>query len=96
MDQKALISNVVTAVVTTTILGILGVLMGVFNRGAQAINEDQIESVVRSVLITDQGKTYAATLSDVNGTLIAIDTKIGIMQEDVANLESAILDLVSE
>ena len=96
MGQKEIISNAVTAVITAVILGILGFFMGVFERGAEAISEDQIEEVIKRVLITDANKTYAETLVDINGTLISIDTKVGILQTDVRDLESAVLDLAAE
>jgi hypothetical protein len=91
-----MISNVVTAVVTAVVLGILGFFAGVFEKGAEAISEDQIEAVLKRVMITDAGKTYAETLVEVNGTLIAIDTKVSIIQKDVGSLEEILFDLASD
>jgi len=96
MDQKALITNVVTAAVTAVVLGVGAGLMGVFEKGAVAISEDQIEAVIKRVLVTDAGVTHAAALNTVNGTLIQINTQIIGLQGDVNDLEDAVLDLAGE
>ena len=90
------VSNVLTAVATAAILGIIGFFGGVFEKGAQAINEDQIETVIQRVLITDTGKTYAATLVEINGSLGVISSQIGELKDDVNDLEDAVLELASE
>ena len=87
------VSNVLTAVATAAILGIIGFFGGVFEKGAQAINEDQIETVIQRVLITDTGKTYAATLVEINGSLGVISSQIGELKDDVNDLEDAVLEL---
>ena len=96
METKALVASVITALVTAIALGILGFFMGVFERGTKAMSEDQIEAVIERVLVTDTGATHAAALSRVNGTLIEINTKVGIIQTDVDKLESAMRELASQ
>lgn len=94
--SKGIQDKVITSLVTAAILGIFAYFMGVFEKGNEAIDKEQIRSVLEEVLVTDAGKTYAETLADVNGTLIAIDTKVGIIQTDVSDLEAALLDLARE
>lgn len=93
MDKKTLIATAAATVVTLLVTMLVGWIAGVFDRGQTALTEDQIEAVLERVLVTDSGKTYAATLAEVNGTLIAIDTKVGIIQTDVDKLERAIREL---
>jgi len=93
MDKKTLIATASATVVTLVVTMLVGYVAGVFERGSDALTEDQIEKVLERVLVTDAGKTYAATLSEVNGTLISIDTKVGIIQGDVDKLERALREL---
>lgn len=93
MDKKTIIATAAATVVTLLVTMIVGWIAGVFERGSDALTEDQIEAVIKKVLVTDSGKTYAATLSEVNGTLISIDTKVGIIQGDVDKLERALREL---
>lgn len=93
MDNKAIIGNVATAVITAAVLGVLGFFMGIFERGAAAINEDQIELVVRQIMVTDAGKTYAARLAELDGEIIGLETRVEIVSEDVNELEVAIRTL---
>lgn len=96
MDQKAIIEKVVTALVTTAVLGVFAYFMGVFEKGNAAINKEQIRKVIEEELTTDSGLSHAAALDAISGTLIAIDTKVGIIQTDIADLEKSVLDLASE
>lgn len=96
MDTKPVIEKVVTALVTALILGVVGYFMGVFDKGQEAIDKAEIRSVLEEVLVTDAGKSYGETLAEVNGVLIAIDTKVGIIQHDVDKLETAVRELAAE
>ena len=93
--DKALINNVLTAVVTAGVLGVLAVVMGVFEKGAVAMNEDQIEAVIENILVMDSGKTYKARMSEINVQIATIETRVLILKTDVDDLESTVLDLVS-
>jgi len=95
MDQKAIIGSVITAVVTAAVLGIFAWILGVFSAGTDALDKEQIKQVLAEVLVTDAGKTYAQTLSEVNGTLIAIDTKVEIVMGDIDKLEIAVRELAA-
>ena len=94
--NKALVNNVVTAVVTAAVLGALGTAMGIFEKGATAISEDQIELVLDRVLMLDSGKTYKGRLSELNVEIATIETRVSILKDDVEGLEGDLLDLVSD
>ncbi len=96
MDQKALTSNVVTAVVTAVILGVLGWAMGIFSAGADALDEKQIKEVIAQVLIRDTGATYAASLASIDISLASITTSIGAIKEDIDDLEDNVAILAAE
>lgn len=93
MDQKVIINNVLTAVVTAAVLGVLGFFMGVFEKGAEAISEDQIEAVLKKVLVTDTGDSYGHALSTLATNDAVILSEIGNLKTDVGDLEDSILDL---
>ena len=88
--------NVMTAVATAAVLAALGWAGGVFEKGASAISEDQIKEVIKETLITDAGRTYAATLVDINTRLATISTQIAGLKEDVNDLEDSVLELARE
>lgn len=94
--DKALINNVLTAVVTAAILGVLGWAMGVFERGSDAISEDQIIAVVEAIMVTDAGKTYKARLAEVDIELAVVETRLVAAAKDIDDIEDIIGDLVSE
>jgi len=96
METKTIISNVVTAILTATVLGVAASIMGVFEAGSTALDEAQIEAVIKRVMVLDNGDTYAATLSSVNIRLGSIDTNIGTIKEDINDLELSMRDLASE
>jgi len=93
---KAIQTNVITAVITAVALGILGWAAGVFEAGAEALDEQQIENVINRVLITDKGITYAATLASIDGSLIGILATQEAIKEDIDDLENAVTILASE
>ena len=96
MDQKALTSNVVTAVVTAGVIGVLGWATGVFSAGQDALTEQQIKDVIAQVLVLDSGDTYKATLTSINIHLGSIDTSIGAIKEDIDDLEDSMGILVAK
>ena len=94
--NRAMLQNVITAVITAAVLGALGFAMGVFEKGAEAINEDQIEAVINRVLVMDSGKTYKGRLSELNIEIATMETRVSILKVDVDDLEATILDLVTD
>ncbi len=96
MDQKGLISNVITAVVTAGILGVLAWAGGVFSAGADALNEAQIKAVIAEVLVRDTGATYAASLAGIDISLATITTTLEAIKEDIDDLEDSVGILVAE
>ena len=94
--DKALVNNVLTAVVTAGVLGVLGFFMGVFEKGAQAMNEDQITAVIEEVLVMDSGKTYKARMAELNIEIATMETRVTLLKTDVVDLEASLFDLVSD
>jgi hypothetical protein len=85
-----------TAVATAAVLGVLGFFMGVFEKGVEANNKEQIRDVLKEVMVTDSGKSYGAALSEMNDVMIEVKTTVDIIQQDVSDLEDAVLELASE
>jgi len=96
MDQKAIQTNLITAIATAAVLGVLGWGAGVFSAGSIALDEAQIEAVIRRVMVTDSGKTYAASLASIDGSLIGILATQKAILEDIDDLENAVTALASE
>ena len=91
-----IIGNIVTAVVTALIMGVILWVVGVFKAGGAALDEVQIEAVIQRVLVLDNGDTYAATLSSINIHLGSIDTSVGHIQGDIRRIDSAVSALAAE
>ncbi len=97
MDTKAIVASTVSALVTAAALGIVGFFVGVFERGAEAMTEDQIEEVIKKVLVTDSGMTHAAALADINMSLSSMEatmeTRFDGVEKSVDKLEEAMREL---
>lgn len=96
MSQKAIIGNVVVAVGTAIVMGVIASVMGVFEAGTQALDEAQIEAVIERVLVRENGDTYGVSLVSIDGTLIEMNTTIGHIQKDLGKLERAVGALAAE
>lgn len=95
-ETNPIVGNVITAVATAAILGVLGWAFGVFSAGSAAIDKEQIKAVLVEEMKTDAGKTYAARISEIDGTLISMETRVSTLQADVSDLEDNVFDLASE
>lgn len=100
--SKATIINagvaVGTAVATAIVMGILGWVSGVFEKGSEAIDKEQIRGVLEEVMVTTingETKTYGEVLSVLSTNDTIILTEIGNLKTDVGDLEDAVLDLAS-
>ena len=80
MDRKTIITVASSAAITLLATTVVGSFIGVFERGSDALTEDQIKSVLEVYLVTDEGKTYAQTLAETNLRLTAIETNLTGMQ----------------
>jgi len=96
MDSKAIQTNLLTAIATAAVLGVLGWAGGVFSAGSTALDEAQIEAVIKRVLILDSGDTYAATLTEINLTLASMDATLIAFRDDINDLETAVGALAAE
>lgn len=93
MDTKAIVSNVLTAVLTTAVLGVGAYVMGVFEKGAEAITEDQIIAVIDETLVTASGKTLKARIAEVDQQLAVLETRADILEKNLDEAEKSILCL---
>lgn len=88
--KKEIASNVITAVATAVVLGIGGYFLGVFEKGTEAANKEQIREVLNEVMKTDSGKTYGEALSKIGLDINTVSTKVSELKEDVNDLEDAV------
>jgi capsule polysaccharide export protein KpsE/RkpR len=93
MDTKGIIEKVVVSVVTAVVLGIGAFFMGVFERGSDALTEDQIIAVIDKTLVTASGKTLKARIAEVDGQLIGLETRANALEKEVDDLEEDIFIL---
>lgn len=89
MDKKTITAMAVSAAVTLLVSAFIGYFIGVFERGSDALSEDQIKAVLAVALVTDEGKTYAQVLAETNNRLIAIETRL-------TGMETALNILIAE
>lgn len=80
MDKKTITAVAISAAVTLLVSAFLGYFIGVFERGSAALTEDQIKAVITEVMITDEEKTYAQTLAEINNRLTKIEANQDGMQ----------------
>lgn len=80
MDRKTVIAIALSAIITLLATTVVGSLIGVFERGSDALTEDQIKAVLEEVLVTDEEKTYAQTLAEINVRLASIEANQNGMQ----------------
>lgn len=73
MDKKTITAVAISAAVTFLVSAFIGYFIGVFERGSDALIEDQITAAMEKALVTDDGMTYAQTLSSINNRLITIE-----------------------
>lgn len=89
MDKKTITAVAGSAAVTLLVSAFLGYFIGVFERGTDALTNDQIKAVVKEALITDEEKTYAQTLVEINNRLTT-------MEANQTSMQSALSILIAE
>ena len=92
-EMNPIISNVLTAVGTAAVMGVIAWVGGVFEAGTAAIDKEQIREVLQEELKTDAGKTYKARLSELDSEVIVLETRVGTLVNDVDDLEDTVFDL---
>ncbi len=95
-ETNPIVGNVIVGVSVAVIMGVIGWLAGAFEAGTAAIDKEQIRVVLKEEMKTDAGKTYAARISEIDGTLISMETRVGILRTDLSDLEDSVFDLASE
>jgi hypothetical protein len=88
VDNKAIIASGVTLVATLLLTALVGSFVGVFERGSDALSEDQIKKVLKDALVTDSGDTYGAALVNINNKLIVVETKLTAMERALEALSA--------
>jgi hypothetical protein len=83
-------NNVIVAVATAVILGVVGWAAGVFQTGQDALDEAKIEEVVKRSMVTDSGQTYGQLLDSTDKSVGEMNVLLGVMQEDIADLETSV------
>ncbi len=73
MDKKTITAIAMSAAVTFLVSAFIAYFIGVFERGTDALAEDQITAALEKALVTDAGKTYAQTLAEINDRLATIE-----------------------
>ena len=94
--MNELAKHVATAVVTTIVLGLLAFLGGVFEKGVQADNAEQIRNVIRDELVTDAGKSYGEVLTEMSLGLNTVATEVNNLKDGQEELRDAVLTLAGE
>jgi hypothetical protein len=94
--SKEIRNNVITAVVTAVVLGVLGWAAGVFKAGSAALDEVQIEAAIQRAMITDSGETYGQLLNSMDKSVGEINVSIGHIQGDIARIDTAVGALAAE
>lgn len=96
MDRKAIITAAVSVVVTLVLTAIVGSMFGVFERGAQAMDEDAIVAVLDKTLKTPAGISHAQAISSMELAVARMEIKVEGLQEDLKEMRAALLVLASE
>ncbi len=96
MDHKTWISGILGTVAGAVIVGALAWIFGAFEAGTDALNKEQIRAVVKEVMVTDAGKTYAETLAELNITLGSMNTRLSALETSATETRAAILLLATE
>ena len=91
--KKEILSNVITALVTAALLGMVGYFAGIFEKGQAAIDKEMIRQVLQEEMQTDAGITYGAALNQIGLDVNTVSTKVETLTTEVNNLESAVIDL---
>lgn len=87
MATKEVVGNVITAVATAAVMGVVMWFVGVFNAGTTAADEALIEKVVNEMLMTETGANVKARINAVDGKLIGLETRAEALETEVNELE---------
>ena len=82
-DQKTIISGITGAAIAAIVGLTVATFAGVFQRGSDALTEDQIKAVLKETLVTTingETKTYGEALSLINGQVIVVQTRMDGME----------------
>lgn len=100
-DKKsALLMTAASTFVAVVVTGLVGWTTGVWSQGSEAIARDQIEAIAKEVIaeemMTDTGQTQAEALVVIGQALVRIETKVEGVEDDVADIRTAVRALAGE
>lgn len=96
MDRKTITAIAASAAITLLATTVVASFIGVFERGSDALTEDTIKEVLKEVLMTDEGKTYAQTLVAINTRLTTIEANQENMKQTDERTLAALDILLAE
>lgn len=76
MDMKPIVAALVGAAIASVVGIVVAGLFGTFAAGSDALTEDQIKSVMAEILVTPQGISFGAEISNINTRLTAIEVTL--------------------
>jgi len=88
MDAKTIWATIIGAAVTLLATTVVAALLGVFKAGSDALTEDQIKEVMTEVLVTPEGVSFGAEISNINTRLTAIETTLIFQQRALEALSA--------
>lgn len=88
--------NVVTAVATALIMGVIAWAGGVFKAGEAALDEAQIKAVINQVLVLDDLRTYGQAITSIDRSVGEINVSLGHIKDDIDRIDGAVAALASE
>ena len=87
--NNTVITSAVSIVGTLVLGAIVGSFIGVFERGSDALTEDQIKKVLKETLVTvidGETKTYGEALSGISTKLTIAETRLTAMEKALGAL----------
>lgn len=91
--MNPIVSNVITAVVTAAIMGVIAWAGGLFKAGSDAVEDERIRVVLEAELKTDAGKAFKTRLSEVDQEITKLETRVDGLRGDVEDLEDIAFSL---
>lgn len=100
LDSKSMLVTAVSTLIAVVVTGMVGWLTGVWNQGNAAMQEDEIQRIVQEVLEkemqTDGGLTQRQALSQINSSLVRIETVVNVNRDDIKDIRTAVRALAAD
>ena len=96
MDKKTIIATVASTAVTLIVTLVIGYLVGVFEKGVNAAEEETIKRVIANELRTAEGISHAAALASIDKALSTMEAHVTMNTEQLKEIRQALITLASE